>query len=401
MPPDTPNTPNPSGAEPAAGAPNGAAAPEPRKSIREIAEAAYDELSAEPSPEPSGDPSGQPSQPRDSFGRYASKEAQPGEAAPSPDGTQPREDQEPKPHPAPQPEGEAAQAPANWNAADRDLFAKQTPEARAFLLRRHSEMESDYQRRVQATRGAAEFVSALQPVFGDPVIAGSLQQSGVSPLDAIVQWGGMHRRAMSPNVQDRVHLLFELAARMQIDPAVFATGRTGPAGPSPQLSDDDLKDPAIRHFADHIGRTSTEVQALRAELQSMQRAQTERQTAEAVRITRSSIDAFAEEKGPDGKPLRPDFDQVLDTIIELYRANPQRDLREAYETARWMVPATRTALIAAERASVERKEADRRAAQAVKSNVRGITSPVSKPADDGKPKGLRAAIEGAADEIGF
>ena len=385
------------------GTPNGAAEPSPRSSIREIAEAAYDDLTVEPGEGAEERPAkevDQGTQPRDERGRFAAPK--PGEAAPPEDGTQPREedDQRPKePHPAPPPGGPSSEAPANWNAADRDIFAKQTPEAREFLLRRHSEMESDYQRRVQQVRGAADFVGALSPVFTDPVIAGSLQQSNVSPLQAIHEWAGFHRRAMSPNVQDRVHLLFELAARMQVDPAVFEPRR--PGGPASQLSEEDLKDPVIRYVADNVGRTSTEVQNLRSELQRMQQADAERQNQEAIRVSRWSIDTFADEKGQDGKPLRPDFDQVLDTIIELFKANPNRDLKEAYETARWMVPTTRQALISAERAAVERKASDQRAAQAARSNVRGMTSPVAKPSDDGKPKGLRAAIESAAEEIGL
>ena len=66
-----------------------------------------------------------------------------------------------------------------------------------------------------------------------------------------------------------------------------------------------------------------------------------------MRVTRWGIDAFAEEKGPDGKPLRPDFDTVLPQIIELFQNNPQRDMREAYETARWINPQTRAKLIEA------------------------------------------------------
>lgn len=381
--------------------PNGAA--EPKRSLREIAEAAYDSSFQDDGDAGAGEPAAAPaepadgSQPRDQRGRFTSKEAPTGEAAAEP-ATQPQEKDGQQPQTPTQPaQAASSEAPANWPAADKEAFSKLTPEGQQFLLRRHSEMEGDYQRRVQGNARAAEFASALEPVFRDPIIAGSLQQAGISPYQAIVEWGGMHRRAMSPNVQDRVHLLFELAHRMQIDPAVFTTGQPGPQALSPE----ELKDPAIKFFADHISRNSHEVQALRGELQRMQQADAVRQQAEAERVSRWSIDTFAEEKGPDGKLLRPDFDQVIDTIIELFKANPQRDLREAYETARWMNPTTRQALVAAERQTVQRQAADRQAAQAVRSNVRGMTAPVSKPPDDGKPKGLRATIEAAAEEIGF
>lgn len=392
---------NPSGAT----QPNGVAHEEqPAKlSIRDIAEAAYDEITA---PEEGADgqqpPAEGSTQPRDERGRYAPKDAATGEQ-PAKEPTQPREPegQQQEVPTQPAPVAASSEAPANWPAADRETFTKLPEEARAFLLRRHSEMEGDYQRRVTATARAAEFVGALDPVFRDPVIAGSLQQSGVSALEAIHEWAGFHRRAMSPNVADRVSMLFELAARMQIDPAVFATGRPGPAGPTPQLSEADLKDPAIKYFADHVGRTSNEVQALRGELQRLQHAANEKAQAEAIRVHRWGIDNFADEKGADGKPLRPDFDSLIPTIVELFRANPNRDIKEAYETARWMNPASRQALIAAERSSVEKAESNKRAAQAVKANTRGLTSPVAKPKDDGKPKSLRETIEESASEIGF
>ena len=385
--------------------PNGAAAPaeEPRQSLRDIAEAAYDNLTEDAGEgadqQPTAEP-GEAAQPRDERGRFVPKqEAEPGEAAP--EGTQPREDQRAEPQRPTQPApAVSSEAPANWPQEARSNFEKLSPEMKSFVIERHTSMESDYQRRVQANARAAEFATALTPVFRDPVISGSLQQAGMSPHDAIVEWAGFHRRAMSQNVQDRVGLLFDLAQRMQIDPAVFTTGQPGVPG-LPGISSADLKDPAIKFFADHISRNASEVQALRGQLQAMQNADAERQSAEALKVTRWSIDSFADEKGRDGKPLRPDFDKVLDQIIELYRANPQRDLREAYETARWMVPTTRQALIAAERQSVERQEADRRAAQAVRSNVRGMTSPVSKPVDNGQAKGLRATLEGVADEIGL
>src|SRR5262245_18538384 len=97
-------------------------------SLREIAEAAYHTLTTE---EGAGEAQQPPevddlAQPRDARGRFAPKEAEPGEA----DGeqpTQPRDAQaQPQePHPAPL-QGEAAQAPANWAAADRAEFDELT-----------------------------------------------------------------------------------------------------------------------------------------------------------------------------------------------------------------------------------------------------------------------------------
>ncbi len=200
--------------KPTTTASNGAAAPpeeqqnSQKSSLREIAEAAYDEVIDTSEDVPEGDTSGQNERTRDNLGRFIAK---PGEAADEQKSTQPGLDEQAAPqpadqqtpHPAPKDndQGSSSEAPQNWKAEHRLMFSKQTPEAQKFLLDRHSELEGDYQRKVQATAQAAGFVHQLAPIFSDPVIAGSLQQSGLSPSDAIREWGAMHRRAMSPNLR--------------------------------------------------------------------------------------------------------------------------------------------------------------------------------------------------------
>jgi len=381
------------------------AAPEPpRKSLREVAEDAYDEVIEGSDDEPAEPAAGQDGRARDKFGRFlpADQVAKPGEAEaetpPSPDTEQTKP---PAEHPAPTP-GEAAQPPANWSAEDKALFAKQTPEAQQFLLRRHSEMEGDYQRRVGQTAQATQFTNALAPMFNDPVIAGALRENNLSPFEAIRELLTMQKRAYSPDMRDRVVLWHELGARMGLDPAAVY-GQQSPQGqqPPPGLTPKDMQDPAIKFFADHVSRTTQEVQALRGQLLNMQRASVEQANAEAMKVTRWGIDSFAEERGPDGKPLRPDFDTVLPHIIELFTADPNRDLPSAYEQARWLHPQTRQKLVEAERARALATVSNGRARQAVRVNARGVTSPVGKPPEAPGSRSLRDTLEQAADEIGY
>ena len=161
---------------------NGAASTEQDRplSLREVAEAAYDEVERGADPDPDDD--GQQevddgSVRRAARGRFAPKGEEPGEAAaqpPSPDDKVQAPQSETVTQPQP---GEAATAPANWSAQDRQTFEKLPPEGKAFLLRRHSEMEGDYQRRVQATGAAAQFGEAIAREFGDPIVQGSLQHA--------------------------------------------------------------------------------------------------------------------------------------------------------------------------------------------------------------------------------
>lgn len=383
---------------------NGAASQEPetpRQSLREIAEAAYDEAIDDAGPDGEGDEPAAPGQEgraRDNLGRFAAadQQAKPGEQSndPAPQ-TDPKASDGAKPaDPAPG----SNQPPQHWPEQDRQTFAKLDPAGQQFLLRRHSEMERDYQAKTQAAATAVQFTQSIAPIFQDPLISGSLQQARISPYEAIGQWAGFHRRAMDPNPQVRQELLMEMAQRMGLDPAVGGASRQGLQG---QLSEDDLKDPAIRYFADHIGKTQSQMQALRGEMQRMANSVAERQQQEVLKVTRWSIDSFADEKDAQGQLKHPHFDTVLPTMIELYRANPERDLQEAYDMAVWATPAIRSQLIAADRQTAEQQRANERAKLAVRGNVRGVTSPVSRPSGDGKAKGLRAAIEAAADEAGM
>lgn len=386
---------------------NGATPPEtPRPSLRDVAEAAWDRVQDdadaggdEPAQEAEGQETGQGARRRDNLGRFApaDQEAKPGEQSDA-DPAPPNDPNAPSDAKPADPALGSNQPPQHWSEKDRQTFAKLDPAGQEFLLRRHTEMERDYQTKAQAAATAVQFTQSLAPIFQDPVIAGSLQQAGVSPFDAIGQWASFHRRAMDPNPQTRLALLQELGQRMGLNPA--ATGQMSQPG-QVALSEDDLKDPAIRYFADHISKTLSDVQALRGELTQMRQQDAQRQSAEALKVNRWNIDQFADEKDAQGKPKHPHFDAVLPHMIELFRANPERDLQEAYDMAIWAVPSIRASLIAAERNSVQQQQANQRARQAVRSNVRGVTSPVTKPAGEGKPTGLRATLEAAADEVGL
>jgi hypothetical protein len=266
------------------------------------------------------------------------------------------------------------------------------------LQRRYSEMEADYTRKSQANAAAVQAVNALAPIFQDPDISRDLQTAKVAPLQMIHEWANMHKRAISPHVHERAALMIDLATRMGFDPAkLFATNRQ----PDPQRPPEAAKDPAIRYIADQYGKTNGELQALRNEIQTIRQQEAQKGEQEALKVTRWSIDSFADEKGADGRPLRPDFDEQLPYILELFQANPERDLAEAYTLARRMNPKSWEQLVAAERSRVQSQQSVARAQAANRGNLRGLTAPVNKPA--GKPSNgsLRDALEASADEVGF
>jgi len=367
-------------------------------SLREVAEAAWDEF------DDSGSDDGGASRGdgRDAKGRFVSKEQtqEPGEAelddeeAPSPDDEEHEETQD-----EPDPAVKSNQAPEHWSAEDKAVFAKAPQEVRDMYLRRYSEMEADYTRKSQANAGAVQFTQQLTPIFQDPDIARSMQAQGLQPLQAIADWARLHKAAVSGDGRVRAGVMVELAERMGFDPAkLFATSRTVDNSVPETLRND----PTFKYVANLTDRTTSDLQALRAEIQQFKQAETERIEQEALGVTRSSIDAFADEKGADGKPLRPYFDHVLPRIVEAFQVDNNRDLNDVYEQACWADPQIRQHMIQAEALRKQHVQSNRRATQAARSNVRGLTSPVSKPSADRKGNGsMRDVLENSADEVGF
>jgi hypothetical protein len=262
-------------------------------------------------------------------------------------------------------------------------------------------MEADYTRKSQANAGAVNFASALTPVFTDPVIEGSLRQEGLNAVQAIQQWAEFHRRAVNPDPNVRVALMYDLSQRLGFDPAqLFAAGNQ--QVPPGQLSEADMKDPAIRYFADNLGQIIGSQQALRAELDRIRQHESAKAHDETLKITRWGIDNFADEKDQQGNLRYPHFDAVLPQIIDIYKVNPDIDLKTAYSRAVRLNDEVFEQLLQQERAKGQNGASVDRAKAALRGNTRGMTALVAKPSpSDGAGKSLRDMIEASAEEVGF
>jgi hypothetical protein len=388
-------------------------------SLRDIAEQAYDDLETAAEAEapaegpgptdeaPAEQPLATDDRPRDKSGRWVAKDgSQPGEAIePLDPAPKPKiEVQKPPTDPASAPAPRSNQVPEHWSAEDKATFAKLPQEGQAFLLKRHGEMEAEFTRKSQASAGAVQFTQALAPVFNDPQIAASLRQAGVHPVQAIQEWATWHKMGTSPDQQDKFKLLVGLTQRMGLDPArIFSALQNQPPPGPMNLSEEDLKDPAVKFIADHLGKTSNELATIRGELQRRDQIEQQARADWSVRSARQGIDGFADEKSKDGRPLRPHFDAVLPILIDFFKANPQRNLAEAYDAACWAHPEVRKQLLQAEQFRSQSQTDIAKARIAQRGNTRGVTTPVARPngADGPSRGGIRDTIEQSADEVGF
>ena len=264
-------------------------------------------------------------------------------------------------------------------------------------------MEAEFTRKSQASAGAVQFTHALTPVFGDAQTQAMLKRDNLTPAAAIQDWGRIYKMGNSERQEDKFSVLVELTQRMGLDPArIFLALQNQPPPVPPGLTQEDMKDPAVRLIADHIGRSNSEIQRLRAEWQQAQDRDNKAREEQGLRGARQNIDQFADEKGRDGRPLRPYFDIVLPIIIDAFKVNPQRDLQETYEAACWSHPEVRKQLLAAEQHRQQSANDVAKARVAVRSNARGTSAPAARPASpEGTKGGLRDAIEKSADEVGF
>jgi hypothetical protein len=216
------------------------------------------------------------------------------------------------------------------------------------------------------------------------------------------KWAGFHLRATSPDQRERFSLLVDLTQRMGLDPArIFSALNRSPIPEG--LAEADLKDPAVKFFADKLGQAKNELDTFRNEVQQRWAQENQVRAEMGQQNAKAGIDSFADEKGSDGKPLRPHFDAVLPILLDLYRANPQRGLAEAYDQACWSHPDVRKQLLAAEQQRVQSRHDVEKAKVAQRGNTRGITSSaVRPPGNDGPSQGsLRDAIERSAEEVGY
>jgi hypothetical protein len=394
---------------------NGAGPSQP--SLRDIAEAAYDTLESgaeetsapQEATEAQEEPLASDDRPRDKSGRWVSKsETRPGEAIAQPPVADPAlkpdvsETRAAVPDPAAIQSVKSNQVPEHWSAEDKATFAKLPQEGQNFLLRRHGEMEAEFTRKSQASAGAVQFTQSLAPVFTDRRIQSSLQQMGLNPTQAVQEWAGLHVRAMSPNQQDKFNVLVDLTERMGLDPArIFSALNKQPLPEG--LAEAELKDPAVKFFADRLGQTTGELNALKNEIQQRWASENQARAQAGEQHARANIDQFADENGADGKPLRPHFNTVLPIILDLYKANPQRSLAEVYDAACWAHPDVRKQLLAAEQYRQQSRHDVEKAKNAQRGNVRGLTSPAIKPPGvNGPSRGsMRDAIEQSAEEIGY
>lgn len=237
----------------------------------------------------------------------------------------------------------AVDAPAHWPAADREMFAKQSPEAKQWLINRHKAMEADYTRKTQEVVGMRKFKEELDDIFKD--YRDEMALNGVTDAMAIRQLVAAHTLLR----KDPASAMKRLAEQYGIDLKGITEGAAAadPAGESPTVK-------ALRD----------EVKQLTGQLRTLTGAQDQHQ--QKARL--DEVTHFAEEKDAQGQLMRPYFDDVakdVAALIQVARTNGERlTLQDAYDRAVYANPTIRAKVLAASDAQRRAKEEAERKAKA-------------------------------------
>lgn len=248
-----------------------------------------------------------------------------------------------------EPPVQPVQAPDHWPAEDKALFAKATPDAQAFLLRRHKEMEADYTKKTQA-------VAPLQPY---------------APLEA--KYAGYHRSIGASTAQVADSLLtteYQLRTGTPEQRRQIVGNIARQYGVSLEPAQAGPVDPALQAAQPLIDQQiAAAVAPLQANLAAFQQQQ------EQARIAQNgqAIEAFKATKNPDGTAKYPHFDAVIEPMTQLMQAHIATNLDDAYDKAVWGNPALRetinAAKVAAATAEAAKKNRTVQKANIAKSNM--------------------------------
>lgn len=235
------------------------------------------------------------------------------------------------------------EAPAHWPAQVREMFAKQPPEVKSWILERHKAMEADYTKKMQELAPTKKFGEELDEIFRphDSMI----RQAGMTRTQAIRELVGWKER-LDTNPGEAIKYLASVSG-VDLKKLVEGGAAADPAGESPTVK-------ALRD----------QVTQLTGQIKNLSGAQTEQQ----MNARLNEVTQFAEEKDDQGQLKRPHFDEVAQDVAFRIRAAKAEGktltLQEAYDSAVWANPTTRDKVLSARDAQRRAKEEAERKAKA-------------------------------------
>lgn len=312
--------------------------------------------------------------PRDEIGRFAKETGEQRKTA----GTQ-LESIPAVPVTTPVTIAEPINRPSTWKKEYWPLYDKLhqgqalTPDEAKQLAAYTNERENQFKAGVSTYKAEADKAKEVQEALAPflPV----LQQYNIPPGKWIANLGHAHMRLAQGSPAEKIQLFQQLAREYGVPLDQVQSTEAKPVDPQAQW-------------------LSQQVQELRGAQQQFLTWQQQQEQREL----QAQIARVRDEKGADGKPLRPLFESVREQMGGLLQSGMAQSLEDAYEKAVWMNADARSQLLATQQqAAAQQSHAvvQRAKASAISPKSASPSGP-----DEAAPKGLRATLAAQIDAAG-
>ena len=273
--------------------------------------------------------------------------------------------------------------PDNWPGADKELFNKQPPEAKEFLLRRYKEMEGDYTRKTMEVANLRREYEPVANMFAPH--REMMAAAGHTPETLVRAWYDVERGLQEGRAIPIIKSLVDgyKVDRAQLAAALGLSGTGAPGTVAPPAPDGTAAAPLPPEVQNKLAQFD---QFMQTQTQQQAAAQQRAQQEATTRVV-SLIDNFKTAKDDKGNLLHPHFDAVEEHMARLTLAAKTRGevippLDELYDQAVWANPSTRELAMSAKTAATEaQRQADAaKAAQEARAKAekaRRANSPVT------------------------
>ena len=219
-----------------------------------------------------------------------------------------------------------AVAPEHWPTEERESFDTLPEEAKPFVLTQGERLHAHHQKRVEELSSEREALNRLSPL--DQELAPYREQfklQGVNEVDVVKQ-------------------LMAVRSSLQTAPLETIKWLAQTTGVNlDNINNDET-------FADP---TETRLNAVEQQVQNVQQTNTQAIQQQQFDIARqnaqSQIDTFAAAKNEEGNPTHPHYEDVVETMTAITRADQAEgkaiDLEDVYQRACWMHEPTRNKLL--------------------------------------------------------